>query len=193
MVVCAFAVKAGDLQALRDLGVRDSKVLSPSRRESLVAPLEALAAGIHFVEIPPAEMDRRNLNELELEAFAACILAIRPSAVTVDAPVGPRGIPRFRTRLLERIHPLVPELVAENRADARFPVVSAASILAKVVRDRRIDEMRSKYGDIGTGYPSDPKTRAFLERWLAEHGTPPPIARARWGTFARLKQARFPF
>ncbi len=193
MVVCGFAVRAEDLEALKALGVRDSKVLSPARREALEAPLKALAAGVHLVEIQPAEMDRRNLNELELEAFAACILALKPSAVYVDAPVGPRGIPRFRARLLERIAPLLPELVAENRADARFPVVSAASILAKVTRDRRISRMEAEYGEIGSGYPSDPKTKAFLSRWMAEHGTPPPIARASWGTFDRMKQARFPF
>ena len=193
MVVCGYAVRPEDLPALQALGVKDSKVLSPARREALEGPLKALAAGFHLVEIQPAEMDRRNLNDLELEAFAACIQAINPSAVFVDAPVGPRGIPRFRHRLLEKIAPLAPELVAENRADARFPVVSAASILAKVLRDRRVEAFRAEYGEIGSGYPSDPKTKAFLARWMAKHGTPPPIARASWGTFDRLKQAKFPF
>ncbi len=193
MVVCGYAVRPEDLEALQALGVKDSKVLSASRREALEGPLKALAASFHLVEIQPAEMDRRNLNDLELEAFAACIQATGPSAVFVDAPVGPRGIPRFRQRLLERISPLAPELVAENRADARFPVVSAASILAKVLRDRRIQAMRAEYGEIGSGYPSDPKTKAFLEQWMAQHATPPPIARASWGTFDRMKQVRFPF
>ena len=107
--------------------------------------------------------------------------------------MGPRAIPGFRKRLLARLSPWAPDLTLENRADARFPVVSAASILAKVRRDLRIKELAAEYGEIGSGYPSDPVTRRFLEAWLKRHGSPPPFARARWGTFARLAQGRFNF
>ena len=193
MVVAGFAIRARDLPALQRLGVKDSKVLSRRRRGELAAALADLGALTHLVEIPPAEMDRRNLTDLELEAFAACVEALRPAAVYADAPVGPRGIPRFRDRLLKRLHPLAPDLTLENRADARFPVVSAASILAKVTRDARVAEHAAVYGEIGSGYPSDPVTRRFLLRWREEKGGVPPIARARWATFQRLSQARFAF
>ena len=193
MVVAGFALAAGDLSRLSDLGVKDSKLLTPARRETLAPLLESLAGGVHRVELSPAELDKGNLTDLELEAFAACILAIRPAAVYADAPVGPRAIPRFRERLLKRLAPFAPDLVLENKADLHYPVVSAASILAKVRRDARIAELAAIHGEIGSGYPGDPVTRRFLIAWMEKHGTPPPIARTRWATFQRLNQRSFPF
>jgi ribonuclease HII len=193
MVVAGFAVGARDLPRLSELGVRDSKLLTPKRRETLAPVLEAMAGGVHRVELSPAELDKGNLTDLELEAFAQCILALKPAAVYADAPVGPRAIPRFRARLLERLAPFSPELILENRADVRFPVVSAASILAKVRRDRRIAELKAVHGEIGSGYPGDPVTRRFLIAWMERHGSPPPMARTRWATFDRLAQRRLAF
>ena len=71
------------------------------------------------------------------------------------------------------------EIVSEHHADEKFPVVSAASIIAKVTRDRAIATLAKKYGEIGSGYPSDPVTIRFLNAWIDEHKTPPPIARKR--------------
>ena len=193
MVVAGFALGARDLPRLSELGVKDSKQLSPARREAMAPKLEVLAAGIHRVELSPAELDKGNLTDLELEAFAQCILALKPAAVYADAPVGPRAIPRFRARLLERLAPFSTELVLENRADVRFPVVSAASILAKVRRDLRIAELKGIHGEIGSGYPGDPVTRRFLIAWQERHGGPPPMARTRWATFNKLSQRHFAF
>lgn len=188
LVVAGYAIEARDLPRLSTLGVKDSKALSPKRRETLEAPLLELGR-VHFVEVPPAELDRRNLTEIELAAFAECIAALSPSAVYADAFVGPRAIPRMR----DRLKAFAGDLTFENRADARFPVVSAASILAKVRRDLRIAELADRWGEIGTGYPSDPVTRRFLVGWLQRHGTPPPFARTKWATFDRLRQGRFAF
>ena len=145
------------------------------------------------MEIQPETLDARNINDLEFDAFAECADVLKPSAVYADAPVGPRAIPGFRTRLAERLAKLAPELTLENKADVRFPVVSAASILAKVRRDARIADLAAAYGEIGSGYPGDPVTRAFLVRWMKERGTPPPFARKRWATFQRLNQTEFAF
>ena len=193
MVVGAFAIRPEDYPKLLLLGVKDSKLLAKKRRSELALALADLASGIHLIEIPPARLDRENLNDLELEAFAEGIRKLKPSAVFIDAPVGPRGIPRFRDRLAALLPSPVPDLTLENRADVRFPVVSAASILAKVRRDAIIAELAVAHGDLGSGYPSDPKTRNFLLRWQDEHGGIPPFARASWGTFDRLKQERFAF
>lgn len=193
MIVCGLALGAADIPRLAAMGVKDSKVLSPARREALAAAIEALGARIHLVEIPPARLDAENLTEVELGAFAECIREASPAAVYADAPVGPRAISRFRERLRAAVAPLAPELVLENRADSRFPVVSAASILAKVRRDLRIRELQAEYGEIGSGYPGDPVTRRFLAAWMAAHAEPPPIARRKWATFKRLKQERFDF
>ena len=79
-----------------------------------------------------------------------------------------------------------PELVGENRADEKYPVVSAASILAKVDRDRIIAELCEEYGDFGSGYPSDPKTQRFLREWFSKHHGFLPIVRRKWSTVKRL-------
>jgi ribonuclease HII len=82
------------------------------------------------------------------------------------------------------------EIVSEHHADVKFPVVSAASIIAKVTRDRAIAALAKKYGEIGSGYPADPVTIRFLETWIAEHGSPPPIARKSWKTISAMLARR---
>jgi ribonuclease HII len=74
------------------------------------------------------------------------------------------------------------EVVSEHKADARYAVVGAASIVAKVTRDRIIDELRAEFGEIGSGYPSDAKTVSFLKEYIREHGVPPTCARKSWQT-----------
>ncbi len=69
----------------------------------------------------------------------------------------------------------------EPKADSRYPVVSAASIIAKVIRDRRIDVLRSMYGVKGSGYPADPETREWVMKVLSS-GMRPPIIRYSWST-----------
>ncbi|HJJ63373.1 MAG TPA: ribonuclease HII, partial [Methanocorpusculum sp.] len=74
------------------------------------------------------------------------------------------------------------EVVSEHKADARYAVVGAASIVAKVTRDRIIEELRTEFGEIGSGYPSDAKTVSFLKKYIREHGVPPTCARKSWQT-----------
>jgi ribonuclease HII len=78
------------------------------------------------------------------------------------------------------------EIVSEHHADQTFKVVSAASIVAKVTRDRAIMALSKKYGNIGSGYPSDPVTIAFLSAYIDEHKCPPPIARKSWKTVTTM-------
>ena len=78
------------------------------------------------------------------------------------------------------------EIVSEHHADEKFMVVSAASIVAKVVRDREITKLAKKYGEIGSGYPSDPATIRWLTGYIGEHPSPPPIARRSWKTVSAI-------
>jgi ribonuclease HII len=71
---------------------------------------------------------------------------------------------------------------AEHGADAAHDLVAAASVVAKVERDRRIEHVAAEYGEVGSGYPSDPTTRAFLREYVREHGTLPACARSSWAT-----------
>ncbi|MUW15040.1 ribonuclease HII [Halorubrum sp. CBA1125] len=81
----------------------------------------------------------------------------------------------------------VPDIAVEaaHGADERDPVVGAASVVAKVARDARmaaIDDAYPAYDGLGSGYPGDPATRAFLRAYVTDHGDLPDCARRSWST-----------
>jgi ribonuclease HII len=116
--------------------------------------------------------------------MASIIRDLRPDIAYVDpADV---VIDRFVKQILS-ILPWEPEVFSEAKADSIYPVVSAASILAKVRRDRIVAELRDEYGDFGSGYPSDGRTVRFLESWFEEHDTCPPFIRGSWSTVKRIR------
>jgi ribonuclease HII len=177
---------------LHSMDVRDSKVLSPRRREILAVEIMSLASKWSFFDLQPWAIDRvvkrglkyRKLNYLEAMAMAKVIRDLHPNRAYVDpADVVPE---RFAEQIL-RVLPWRPCIICESHADAKFPVVSAASILAKVRRDRIVAELREKYGDFGSGYPSDPKTISFLESWFKETDICPPFMRCSWNTVKRMR------
>jgi len=73
-------------------------------------------------------------------------------------------------------------VTAEHGADDEYDLVAAASVVAKVARDAHVETLAEEYGDVGSGYPSDPTTREFLEGYVGEHGELPDCARASWQT-----------
>lgn len=88
---------------------------------------------------------------------------------------------RFERRVKNSLEPSA-VLHAEHGADERYTVVGAASIIAKEARERHVESLAAKYGTVGSGYPSDPTTRDFLETYVRENRTLPPCARTSWGT-----------
>lgn len=187
LVIAGVLACEHQLEELLALGVRDSKTLTRSKRTELAREIEARAQRVSIVSIPAGELEA-NLTRIELEGMAELIRDLGPTAVYLDAPVGPRAIPRFVDALRGLLEGVSCEIVAENRADARFPVVAAASIMAKVHRDREIEKLRSLYGDLGWGYPSEPKVQSFLRNWYARHGSFPPCVRTRWATVGRIRE-----
>ncbi|MCB9764425.1 MAG: ribonuclease HII [Alphaproteobacteria bacterium] len=185
LVVGAFCVLERDLHRLQALGVTDSKRLSAARREAMIEPLGALGeARVH--RIPPAEIDEGNLNTLEERAFLRFIQELRPDRVIIDAPCNPKAIPRFVARLQAALD-FTPAWVVEPKADLNHLPCGAASIFAKVRRDQAIAALGAR-AEIGSGYPSDPRTRAWIKGFL-DRGEPlPPAVRQRWGTVSSLSQ-----
>lgn len=188
MVLCGVVVDGRGLEEMRRMGVRDSKLLSPGRRERLAPLILSLCRRAEVVELQPAEIDASlaegiNLNELEARVFARILNGLRPRVAYVDSPDPNPEL--FRRRLARYLRAEV-ELVVENSADRKYTVVGAASILAKVRRDARLAELREKYGELGSGYSHDPLTVRFLKRWVEEHGDLPPFARRSWETCRRL-------
>lgn len=175
--------------ALRAAGADDSKALTARRREQVRAALSGLGAA-HTRSISPARIDGGNLNTLEVEAFLDIVRVTEPDHVYLDAPVNPRGIPRLKADLVRRSG--VERWTIEPKADSVWPVVGAASIFAKVLRDEAITVLNVRYADVGgvgSGYPSDPVTRAWLTALLDTGAPMPDCVRTRWGTLDNLRQA----
>ena len=197
MVVAGVRVAAD--APLRELGVRDSKLCTPETRRRLGPQIRRLCEDVVIKKIPPERIDsyRRSgsLNELEAEVFAEVIRALltarlpagpEPDAVRVFVDAVDTDAQAFRSRLLQHLGLRV-ELVSEHRADERYPVVSAASILAKLTRDEEMERISAEAGeDAGSGYPSDPVTMAYIERAIRATGAPPPHTRLSWETVQRL-------
>jgi ribonuclease HII len=75
----------------------------------------------------------------------------------------------------------------EHKADVNHPACSAASILAKVTRDMEIEKIKKQIGvDFGSGYPSDPVTKKFLQDYGKKHKKDG-IFRETWGTWQNFK------
>ncbi len=172
---------------LRHLNVRDSKKLTPERRELLAPEIEKVAR-CEVIVVPAADIDvmraQMSLNDFEAQLFASLVTTLHPETAYVDA-VDVDEI-EFK-RAIAKLVPYEVEIVSQHEADDLFPVVSAASIVAKVRRDAEMRAIEAAVGaPMGSGYPSDPTTIAFLEKWIREKGSPPPHTRLTWDTTRRL-------
>ncbi len=144
------------------------------------------------IALAPRTIDRfvarGGLNELELDAFARLVRSARPDTVIVDA-CDPNA-ERFGRRLAVAAGTDA-RIVSRHKADRDFPVVGAASIVAKVRRDAALAALRSALAEeLGSGYPSDPTTRACVERYARDGGRVPPWMRRSWETVQSVKRAR---
>ena len=193
LVFGAYAIPAKRAGELARVGPRDSKALSHARRVALRDQLVALGGHRAVLEFGAPTLDRTNLGELTLQAIAELVGQRQASVIFLDAPVQPSGIARWTERVRQRLEGLglgAIRIEASNRAEDRYPEVAAASILAKTRRDERLVALEERWGPIGSGYPSDPACRRFLERMLDTHGDLPPCVRRRWQTVQRLLEER---
>jgi ribonuclease HII len=180
------AVFVDDDEQLIKIGVKDSKKLTPSARERMYD--EIVRAAEHTTVILSAEeidsrRASRSLNEIELHMFAESVSGKKVSRVYADCPdVNELS---FSSSLSASLGGM--KVIAEHKADDRYPVVSAASIIAKVTRDRIIEEIAKEFGtDIGSGYPSDTVTIEFIAKWIKENGNAPPHTRRSWETVKKM-------
>lgn len=190
LVVAGVACR--DPAILDGLGIRDSKRLTPGKRERLARLLhDHPDVQVAVVELGPAEVDARrlesSLNDIEVRMFQEVAVQLGVLHLVVDAADVDAG--RFGRRIAAVLDGV--EVVSEHKADDRHVLVAAASIIAKVRRDAAIDRLRRRLErqldmELGSGYPSDPKTQAFLAAWFDAHGDVPEGTRRSWKTVADL-------
>lgn len=184
MVIAGASMPKGVENRLRKMGVKDSKLLSPSRREKLAEAIEKIVKDIIVIKIGPCRIDSYrktgvNLNQIEAMKMADIVNYLKPNKVYVDCPdTNIKKFQRFLQRMINHEH----EMVMEHYADTKYMSVAAASIIAKVERDSEIKKLKEKHGEIGSGYTSDPVTIGWLENWIENNKRFPDFVRTTWVT-----------
>ena len=163
LVIAGIVIKQTKVNQLKKQGIRDSKKLTPLARERLYKKIINIVDDYYVTRISPKIIDKsvfnHSLNHLEAQYMAKVISKLSPSVAFVDScDVNPRRFGKEISKLTSHS-----KIKSYHHADSKFVVVSAASILAKVSRDRAITRLRKKY-TVGSGYPSDPKTKAFIKK-----------------------------
>ncbi len=187
MVIAGVVVPEKMEKVLERMGVKDSKRLTPNRRTILSRKLKKMfdyeIVVITAREIDEMRADGINLNEIEKNAMESILLKMRPEKAIVDA-VDVKA-ERFQDNL--RVNTGI-NVIAEHKADDKYIEVSAASIIAKAERDDQIAQINKEFiksGGIGSGYPSDPKTKEFLTNYTYDEM--PDFVRRSWATVAKMK------
>ena len=151
-VVAAAVILPPDLSPLT--GLTDSKQLTPKRREQLAAAIKSCAVAWAIGRAMPGEIDRLNILQAALLAMrrAHAALGVNPGLALVDGNQDPHL-------------PCATQMIVSG--DSSVPGISAASILAKVFRDREMtiaDQLFPGYGfSVHKGYPTA-SHRAALEQ-----------------------------
>jgi ribonuclease HII len=163
--------------------VDDSKRIAPARREELDAAIRADDRfSVGLCEIPVARIDgEEDMNTLTVAAQAEALCVVIETGDEGHLDAGDVNAARFGDRVAARL-PVSATVHAEHRADESYPLVAAASIVAKVARDAHVSTLAAEFGEVGSGYPSDPTTREFLLEYVTREGCLPACARASWRT-----------
>lgn len=183
------AVGCRRIKDLAPLGVRDSKMLDPGKRAELY---DLITAGFPFTTLV---MEARDVDILRRCGTLNLVMARAHAKVIRDLRFG-RNDTRPKKAFVDACDVIAERyghtvsacldfpctVVAEHHADENRPAVSAASIVAKVTRDRLVADLVPEFGEIGSGYPSDHRTVKFLEEYILAHKRPPRCARASWQT-----------
>ncbi|HEX5358971.1 MAG TPA: ribonuclease HII [Candidatus Nitrosotalea sp.] len=179
LVIAGISIEQKNIKRLVKIGVKDSKQLSPQLREKLYEQILSLVDGYHVAKIPPKTIDKsvsKNLlNQLEANYMAKVIKKLQANSSYVDScDVNPKRFGLYISNLAK-----TGKIISSHHADRKYPVVSAASIIAKVNRDREIEKLRKNHA-LGSGYPSDPKTMKFIKEWVSQNGDVPVFVRKSW-------------
>jgi ribonuclease HII len=188
LVVCCAFCKREDEKLLKKLASKDSKQLTPKQREEAYEKLRPFCT-FRWVEISAADLNKlmktMSLNDIEAKVMAELMKKLdENSDIMIDMP--DRYAWTFRRRM-EKFG--ITRFEAEHKADENYPIVAAASICAKILRDHKIEEIRAATCDFGSGYPSDQKTIAALKD-KAQLEILRPFIRERWKTLDTVKQRK---
>lgn len=176
------------MDRLKNIGVKDSKLLTRRQRNDLYEKIIEIVERFIIISIEPKEIDEAvdggdgmNLNWLEAVKTTEILNELKPNKAYIDCPSSNKW--KYEQFLRKNLKDNM-KLVVENKADLNYVVVGAASILAKVERDKAIKKIKEIFGeDIGVGYSHDEKTIKFLKKYWNKH---PEIFRQSWATYKKV-------
>ena len=185
LVIGGVLMPIDKIRFLERIGVKDSNRLSSKKRSVLSRKIKKISQTytniITAQEIDNLRLNGTNLNQIETNAMTDIITRSNPDKCYIDCIDVKED--RFHDNIQEK-YPKI-EVITRHKADDIYDIVSAASIIAKVERDKQMAILRREYGDIGSGYPSDKYTIAYLESLNKDF---PPIVRQTWNTVVKMKE-----
>ncbi|MBI1935615.1 ribonuclease HII [Candidatus Woesearchaeota archaeon] len=193
MVMCGAFIDEDDMPKLIALKPKDSKLLTKEEREEIYPKLINVLKSYKLFIIQPDEIDKAvkggdglNLNRLEAVKQAEILNEFNPDMAIIDCPSN--NINSYRLYLKKLLKNKNVELILEHKAE-RYPLVAAASIIAKVTGDREIEKIKKQIRiDFGSGYLSDPKTVEFLKNNFEKY---PELFRKSWFPYQDLVNKKF--
>ena len=193
MFMCGAFIEEKDMKKLEALNPKDSKLLTKDEREKLYPKLLSVLKEYKIIVMQPDEIDKAvkggdglNLNKLEAVKQAEILNEFNPEKAIIDCPSN--NIKSYRQQLLNLLKNKKIELILEHKAE-RYPLVAAASIIAKVIGDAEIEKIKKQLGiEFGSGYMSDPKTVEFLKNNFENY---PELFRKSWFPYQELVNKKF--
>jgi ribonuclease HII len=192
LLIGGVVIEKSKLDQLSKIGVKDSKLLTPNNRNRLLKLIKNISKTVVTQKICPSEIDEyvskgkkyRRLNYLEAITMGQIALNQDPDIIYVDAAdINPK-------RFADDIRSILTKdvtIFSAHKADQKYPIVSAASIVAKCARDAEIVKIADENGYFGSGYPSDPRTIKFLKEWFSNQGEMPSFSRKSWKTWEKIR------
>jgi ribonuclease HII len=184
LVIAGISIKKTNIKKLEEIGVKDSKALTKIKRKLLFDKILDISEFVCIYKIDCKTIDenvyQKKLNRLEGTIMSSIIKHLSADITYVDSC--DINIDRFTNYLKSNLNIKNKNIsiIAMHKADRIHPVVSAASIIAKVTRDREIQILEEIFQNIGSGYPSDKKTMFFIKKWIEEYKEFPSFVRKSW-------------
>ncbi len=188
MIIALVTLKENRLVNLKNLGIKDSKLLTSVQRKKLVPHIISNSVFIAVAHVSTLEIDTYNINQLILEKIAELLYASKNvlknymvKRIVVDMV---KGFKKYISRYRE-VYPNT-EILFVEKADLNYTEVAAASIIAKYYRDSMINYLNRVYGNVGSGYPTDPRTIDWIKKAASLETTPPAFVRRTWSILKRI-------
>ncbi len=189
MVMAGVTIEEKDLFRLDH--IKESKLLTPVQRERFFKEIKKIVKSYEIIVLSAKEIDEAlnsedlNLNWLEAITTSKIINKLQPTKAILDCPSN--NIQSYSDYVKKNLEKDI-KIIAEHKADLNYPVVAAASILAKVTRDAEIEKLKKQYNiDFGSGYPSDETTQRFLKENWDKY---PSIFRKTWSSYKKVLESQ---